>query len=114
MAKSFGPAAIAMTAMLAPLIAAQPTKAAAAPPEIVDFLVQDVCLNNSGDIIVGMIPTDARCKNRRDLTSADRMPYHLTKVVPQNAVDCGARRTIRDNILWQYRGDAPTIILRKS
>lgn len=42
MAKSFGPAAIAMTAMLAPLIAAQPTKAAAAPPEIVDFLVQDV------------------------------------------------------------------------
>ena len=62
----------------------------------------------------GMIPTDARYKNRRDLTSADRMPYHLTKVVPQNAVDCGARRTIRDNILWQYRGDAPTIILRKS
>ncbi|WP_312251085.1 hypothetical protein [Sphingobium yanoikuyae] len=65
-------------------------------------------------IIVGMIPTDARCKNRRDLTSADRMPYHLTKVVPHNAVDCGARRTIRDNILWQYRGDAPMIILRKS
>lgn len=114
MAKSFGPAAIAMTAMLAPLIAAQPTKAAAAPPEIVDFLVQDVCLNDNGNIIVGMIPTDARCKNRRDLTSADRMPYHLTKVVPQNALDCGARRTIRDNIPWQYRGDAPTIILRKS
>ncbi len=61
-----------------------------------------------------MIATDARCKNRRDLTSADRIPYHLTKAVPQNAVDCGARRTIRDNILWQYRGDAPTIILRKS
>ena len=55
MAKSFGPAAIAMTAMLAPLIAAQPTKAAAAPPEIVDFLVQDVCLNNNGNIIVGMM-----------------------------------------------------------
>ena len=109
MAKSFGPAAIAMTAMLAPLIAAQPARAAAAPPEIVDFLVQDVCLNDNGNIIVGMIPTDARCKNRRDLTSADRMPYHLTKVVPQNAVDCGARRTIRDNILWQYQGNARVV-----
>ena len=46
-------------------------------------------------IIMGMIATDARCKNRRDLTSAARIPYPLTDQggAPER---CGLRRPADD------------------
>ncbi|WP_312312380.1 hypothetical protein [Sphingobium yanoikuyae] len=78
-------------------------------PDIEDYLAQDVCLDPRGKVIIGLIPTDARCTSRRNLTSNDKIPYHLTKVLPEGTQICGRRRLIRDNILWS-RGGANRVV----
>jgi hypothetical protein len=70
---------------------------------IIDFLVQDVCLDAAGRIIPGMSPVDPRCTARRNVRSGDLLPYHLTKVI-EGGVGCGKRRLIRDNVLWRHNG----------
>ena len=72
-------------------------------PSIIDFMVQDVCLDSEGRVIPGMSPVDRGCRRRRNLRSGDLIPYHLTKVI-EGGVACGKRRLIRDNLLWTHNG----------
>jgi len=43
-----------------------------------DFLVQDVCLDTGGMVVVGISPIDGdrRCVGQRDLRPGERLPYH--------------------------------------
>jgi hypothetical protein len=43
-----------------------------------DFMVQDVCVDSSGKVLVGISPIDQfdRCKRRRDLSPSERLSYH--------------------------------------
>lgn len=44
---------------------------------IEEFLTMKVCLDESGNIIPGMLPTDSACVKSRSLQTGDALPYHL-------------------------------------
>ncbi len=76
-----------LAALLAALLAAAPPPGRADPanePPILgsvealrDFLIQDVCVDGAGRILVGIAPLDATgCPAHRDLRVGERLPYH--------------------------------------
>jgi hypothetical protein len=51
---------------------------AADPATLRDFMIQNVCLDTFGAVVLGVSPIDAdpRCAGQRDLRPAERLPYH--------------------------------------
>jgi hypothetical protein len=50
----------------------------ATPATIRDFMIQDVCLDASGRVLIGVSPVDGNpaCVAERDLRPGERLPYH--------------------------------------
>ncbi len=65
---------------LAACISSRPAFAGSeAPPGwevIFDYLVQDVCLDPQGHVLLGVSPVDAACAHHRDIRIGERLPYH--------------------------------------
>jgi hypothetical protein len=45
---------------------------------VLDFMVQDACVDGGGKAIIGMSPADPACQHRRDLLPGEVLPYHKT------------------------------------
>jgi hypothetical protein len=50
----------------------------AAPATLRDFMIQNVCLDTSGRVLIGVSPIDGNpaCVAQRDLQPGERLPYH--------------------------------------
>lgn len=61
-----------------PAASAQTGEIVATPATIRDFMIQNVCLDASGRVLIGVSPIDGNpaCIAERDLHPGDRLPYH--------------------------------------
>ncbi len=87
---------------LALVSASQPALALSAS-EAQDFLVQNVCVDDSNRALIGVAPGDPRCTRQRDIRQSDRIPYHLV-ARSQAEPDCSSRRVFRDNLPFERNG----------
>ena len=57
--------------------------------DVVDFFIQDVCLDSDGVVIQGVSPIDGNpaCVTHRDLTVGENLPYHKTEVDDDKLID---------------------------
>ncbi len=64
----------------------------ATPATIRDFMIQNVCLDAAGAVVLGRSPVDdgAACAAQRDLASGERLPYHKHDHSPPNSRDAPA------------------------
>ncbi len=68
--------------------------------EPIDFFLDDVCVGDDDRAILGMSPTDAACKKRRDLEPGERVPYHKVEYpgkafIDENGSDVSAAGWLR-------------------
>lgn len=58
--------------------AAQDSTVTASEATLRDFMIQNVCLDAAGAVLVGVAPIDGdrRCVGQRDLRPGERLPYH--------------------------------------
>lgn len=70
--------AAALLPLLCASATADETGIAADPAVLRDFMIQDVCLDRAGTVVVGVSPIDGdpRCAAKRDLRPDERLPYH--------------------------------------
>ena len=62
-----------------PVLAQQPDGALLATPALLqDLMIQDVCLDAGGKVVIGVapLPGEPRCASRRDLRPGEPLPYH--------------------------------------
>jgi hypothetical protein len=43
---------------------------------VLDFMVQDACIDGGGKVLIGVSPADAACQHHRDLKPGETLPYH--------------------------------------
>jgi hypothetical protein len=68
----------AALAAVGPAARAADSGFAATPALVRDFMIQNVCLDAAGKVIVGVSPIDpgGRCTRQRNLLPGERLPYH--------------------------------------
>jgi hypothetical protein len=78
-------------------VAAGPAATVTPSQQAFDFLIENVCLDAAGNVLIGVSPIDGdpRCIVQRDLRPGERLAYHLRESPADGAVQMarGRRRT---------------------